>query len=314
MRNSIALVLAIVCSCRSVPAATAVFIDSPLIDWGHAPIVYAEVISSHDFGNGVARVKLRVVATLAGRLDAPAEPVVDSEIYYGYPTECVKKPPPARSRCIVLLGRCPADPLRSNSPWRHTVYCAFVPIMPDEAYLFLVSGLDDPKVAQIIPRMRKMRASLWPVSDSRLPRAFDGSEQTLWDDRSVVLAEVASQAASESPVETYRDRRRAIISLDVKATIAGCLDAALDCRIAVRIAYGYPDAPIKAAPKAKSKVVAVLRRMGDGRLAVSEDYFGFMPDKSPILVVGGFDDPMVAQIASRLNELRTPPPAGGPRG
>jgi hypothetical protein len=305
MRFSLVLALLIALCRSSANAATIVFEDGPF-GWDQTRIVYAEVTNSDDMGQGTARVKLKVLATLAGRLDASAEAVIVSRIWYGFPETRVEKPPHVGSRCVTILCRTKLDLLCRNSPWHHTVYCAVAPLMPGQAYLVTVSGLDDPKVGQIISRLREIRASLWPTSDSRSPQAFDGSEAKLWDDHSVILAEVASSLESDLPGATFSRRRRATIALDIKATIAGGLDAALESHVPVRVAFGDSSTPIRALPKAKSQVVVVLRRMSDGRLSVSEDYFGFMPEKSPIAVVNGLDDPKVQEIVSRLRQLRQP--------
>jgi hypothetical protein len=176
--------------------------------------------------------------------------------------------------------------------------------MPKQASIVVVSGLDDPKAEQIIARLRDLRATLWPTSATIWPQNFDGYEANLWEDHSIVFAEVAAV----TDVEKYR----ATIDLNVKAAITGRVDPAMDSRVPFRIAYGHDGTAIKELPKAKSRVLVVLRRMSDGRLAVSDNYFLFMPDKSPITVVSGLDDPKVKQIISRLRELRKPRPADPP--
>jgi hypothetical protein len=305
MRTSITFAFLITCYCLPALGATAVVAD--VTSWDDYRIVYGEILSSTDLGDDTANIRLRVVATLAGRLDAPAEPIVACKIYYGGASEtCVQKPPPAGSRCIATISDPVASAGDGSARRKQAVDCAITPFMPKSQYLVVVSGLDDPKVAETIRRLRELRSPLWPTSENLLPQNYDGGERKLWEDRSVVLAEVVLRTQSDRPVGHCPDRPRATLILDVKATIAGSLDAALDCRVPVRLAYDYPGSPIKTCPDAKSKIVVVLRRMSDDRLAVSEDYFAFMPDKSPIAVINAFDDPKAQEIVSRLRQLRQP--------
>jgi hypothetical protein len=69
-----------------------------------------------------------------------------------------------------------------------------------------------------------------------------------------------------------------------------------------RWAYSVKRA-IKSLPEEGSYVLAVVERNKGGRLLLSQDQFDFMPQKSPLLVVSGLDDPKVNAIMSRLRTI-----------
>jgi hypothetical protein len=275
-------------------------------------VVYGKILSvSGDTASApVVTVTLSVEATLAGVFDAAVTPRVVSRIAYGgdFGTALRKRPEP-RTHVAALVVKL--------SDGRNVICDSFVSFMPGAQPLVAVRGFDDPIVGEIIARLRESRIFGTPRNLNTRPRGFKGDEARFWESHSLVFAEVgaitekttATWFVTDGPSSNVEkvDQHSATVDLNIKAVLTGPLDSALDPRGLCVLRYGDSYAAAKALPAKGSRLIAVLERgEAGGRLNIPNDFFEFMPEKSPVLVVNGFDDPKVSQIISRLNELRKP--------
>ena len=141
-------------------------------------------------------------------------------------------------------------------------------------------------------------AAFWTLPALAGVEALFGNELGLWENHSVVYAEVVSVSIVK--------RGDARVTLAVKATLTGLLDAAEQPRLEVDLTYGIFVSAVRELPKPKSRVVVVLMRWPNGRYMIENAFLQSMPDKAAILEVKSFEDPKVEQIVARLRELRAP--------
>src|SRR3972149_6385500 len=66
--------------------------------WADNAVVYAEVSSVKDVGLARAQVTLRVLATLTGAYDAAANPMLETELYYGGKVSAIRERPSPAAR------------------------------------------------------------------------------------------------------------------------------------------------------------------------------------------------------------------------
>ena len=117
-----------------------------------------------------------------------------------------------------------------------------------------------------------------------------------WTEHAAVYAEVASVKELGSA--------RASVTLRVRATLTGFYDAAERPVVEADLSYNPFASAIPKPPKPNDRVVAVLQRRSDGRVFIEAAQCLYMPDYAGLVVVNGFDDPKVADIIRRLQEVR----------
>jgi len=145
-------------------------------------------------------------------------------------------------------------------------------------------------------------AAFWTLPALAGVEPLFGNELGLWENHSVVYAEVVSVSIVK--------RGEARVTLAVKATLTGLFDAAEQPRLEADLTYGIFASAVREPPKPKSRVVVVLMRWPNGRYMIQNAYLQFMPDKAGILEVKTFENPKVEQILARLRELRMPKATG----
>jgi len=121
--------------------------------WTENSAVYAEVTSVKDLGRGHLRVTLQVHATLTGSFDAAATPLLETDLYYGAKISAIRQPPVPKGRVVVIVRRLSHAP---DIPY--FIPSDFVTFMPNQTAIAPVQGFDDPKMAQIITRLRELRS------------------------------------------------------------------------------------------------------------------------------------------------------------
>jgi len=126
-----------------------------------------------------------------------------------------------------------------------------------------------------------------------------GNERGVWKNNSVVYAVVSSVEPGPGA--------RAVLLLDVRATLTGSFDPVGAESLVVPLVYGMASS-VRGYPKANSRIVVVLRRLEDGRYIVPTSRVPFMPSQSAVTEVKSFEDPAVQQILTRLRELRATRP------
>jgi hypothetical protein len=119
--------------------------------------VYAYVVSTTETGPAQLRVKLEIFATLAGAYDAAKEPVLETELYYGGKGSAIKNAPAGRSYVVAIVQR--LRDVNGRALDRKVIPSAYMKFMPNEAAILEVNGFDDPKVRELISRLRRLRAS-----------------------------------------------------------------------------------------------------------------------------------------------------------
>jgi hypothetical protein len=117
-------------------------------------IVYAVVTSVTKTAPGHFRLTLDVKATLTGPYDAAANPVLKSDVTLGPFGTLIGDPPTADARVVVVVGRRP--PLFGGEYFIPRFEVLDVHI---GGAVVIVRGFDDPKVAEIITRLREVRAA-----------------------------------------------------------------------------------------------------------------------------------------------------------
>jgi hypothetical protein len=136
----------------------------------------------------------------------------------------------------------------------------------------------------------------WPTCVWGGVKTIRGTERGLWEKAAVVYAEVAS-------VEQGARWLQATVTLDVKATLSGSLDAA-DKHLLKVDAECYPHTGIRWPPKPKMRLIVLVRREQGEHYAVPRDAVLFMPNRGPMMQVEGFDDPKVDRLLAALRIVR----------
>jgi hypothetical protein len=121
-------------------------------DWTGDSVVYAVVASVKEINAVRARVALDVKCTLTGLYDAAANPRIETEIYLWPFQSEIRTFPRKGAHVVAVVFRPPAvfgDRvfIRAN----RVVY------MPEGQGMVDVGGFEDPKVAEIIARLREVR-------------------------------------------------------------------------------------------------------------------------------------------------------------
>ncbi len=122
--------------------------------------VYAYVVSTTETGPGKRRVKIEIFATLAGAYDAAEKPVLETEFYYGK-VGAINNPPAAGSRVVAIVQR--VRDVNGRLLDRNVIPSDFMTFMPNKAAILEVNAFDDPKVRDVISRLRRLRA---PAKDA----------------------------------------------------------------------------------------------------------------------------------------------------
>jgi len=326
--------LLVIVAAQLVPAANAAHNE---VNWSSpgglngASVVYGTVCSVERMTEYVFRLDVQVEASLGGNLVDPAKtPRLVLEYDRGSMfdrDEKVSDPVPT-PKCHVLAFlvtmkyRGGGDGLFPGEVTRGVPFALRwgVSCMPHGSAIARVSGFDDPKVAAVITKIREVLPYTEEMPAHDQPRTYKGDEPGLWKDRSLLYAEVTASKTSRRFVPQ--------VTFDVKATLWGPIDAAQLKRIACGVVYVGWKLPwklppeyswvtnakpvVKTLPAEGSRVLAIVQQTKDDHIAVSQDYFTFMPDKSPVAEVSGLDDPKVKQVTSRLRDLHKRPPADAP--
>jgi hypothetical protein len=137
---------------------------------------------------------------------------------------------------------------------------------------------------------------LWPSYSNAGWETDDGADERYWEDHSVVYAEVASIA------DVNELTTRATITLNIRATLTGPVDAATTPRVRTELFYGAPS-DIDEPPPPKSNVIVLLLQRKDG-LIIPHCSVAFMPYGLAIKTVKSFDDTAVQQTIVCLRRLR----------
>jgi hypothetical protein len=111
-------------------------------------VVYAEVVSVKAKGPSAVTLVLDIRATLAGPYEAAAGPTLEVSMRW---THVVRRPPAAKAHVVVVLLGSVDRP--------YGIPDDSILFMPAGAALVEVQNLDDPKVGQIISRLRVVRAA-----------------------------------------------------------------------------------------------------------------------------------------------------------
>jgi hypothetical protein len=126
-------------------------------------VIYADVTAVAEDRPNSAVVTLEVKYTLTGPYDAARYPVLKSSIRLQSLVGAMRfssiKTPPKVNEHVVALVRCsPSDPAwHSRMHWSMT--SKFADFMPDGSAMVVVQGLDDPRVVDLMARLRKLRAA-----------------------------------------------------------------------------------------------------------------------------------------------------------
>jgi hypothetical protein len=123
--------------------------------WQDFSAVYAYVVSTTETGPAHLRVRLEIFATFAGAYDAAQKPMLESDLYYGT-SGALNKPPAVPSRVVAIVQR--LRDVNGRLLDRYVIPSAFMTFMPNEAAILEVNGFDDPKVQEVISRLRRLRA------------------------------------------------------------------------------------------------------------------------------------------------------------
>jgi hypothetical protein len=102
------------------------------------------------------RAVFEPLATLAGRFDPSAQSAWEVRFYAGADTSN-RKPPQSGATVIAVIQPVPLDDGR-NHPQRLFVvsdYCGFI---PGESSILEVDGLADPRIAEVVKKIREARA------------------------------------------------------------------------------------------------------------------------------------------------------------
>jgi hypothetical protein len=138
---------------------------------------------------------------------------------------------------------------------------------------------------------------------------FEGTEPHFQADYSVVYAEA-------TVVIPRKDHKFiADITIDIRATLMGSFDAAREPSVRTFVYSNPMISPITEVPKPKSRVVVILANKAPTRRGVDSSRIfhsnaAFMPNSRPLVVVQGFDDPVVQKIIDRLRMLHEKPNEG----
>lgn len=125
-------------------------------------VVYGEVVSVSKVKPRQVHVTLNVKCTLTGPFDAAACPVLEAAMDLGGPLDwamggVTREPPKPKARVVAILWSHPAPFfIPWGIPLRDLGYA------PSGEGIVEVSGFEDPKVAQIIARLREVRAANRP--------------------------------------------------------------------------------------------------------------------------------------------------------
>jgi hypothetical protein len=261
-------------------------------------VVYGRVVSVKTYGYSERELQLDVLATLAGRdrseRDLHVMPTL--VLKWSYPMGFVT----AGARVVAVLQWAATNAGGTVKFDRVIVSGDSVKFMPESRPLVMVDGFEDPKVAQIVASLREVRPVVW-VRYPLLRAPIAGNEPGLWDDHSLVYGNVTS--IYEPGLDRAR-QRPAKVQFDVKATLVGKFDPALEPNITCAIDYSPANSAIKSLPQPNSRIVAVLHRADGGRFHITNETFLFMPNKSALAVVSGLDDPKVEEVTSHLRALR----------
>jgi hypothetical protein len=126
--------------------------------WKNKAVVYAEVVSVANVEQNRGRLTLQVKATLSGSYDAAARPVMEADLFHSRLYNGIRRLPPANTRVVAVLERQETvAPGRVSDP-RYWVLPYETRFMPGSAPLIEVAGFDDPKVTDILTRLREVRA------------------------------------------------------------------------------------------------------------------------------------------------------------
>jgi len=124
--------------------------------WTDCSVVFAEVASVTEIDLGHVELSLHVRATLTGTYDAAANPVLDTELRYGGKISAILKPPIAKARVVVIVRR-PRD-RDGHLLNRYVIPSDIVTFMPNEAAMVEVKDFEDPRVRDVVTRLRQLRA------------------------------------------------------------------------------------------------------------------------------------------------------------
>lgn len=116
--------------------------------WRDASVVYGRVVAVSEFKRGYALVRLDIQCTLTGGFDAAERPEVEAQMHYG-PLLPIHQPPRVSSAVVVLIRR--------GEEGRYDIPPYSYLFMPDHSAVVEVAGYNDPKVQQIIGRLRELR-------------------------------------------------------------------------------------------------------------------------------------------------------------
>jgi hypothetical protein len=122
-----------------------------------------------------------------------------------------------------------------------------------------------------------------------------GTEPGLWNAWSVIYATVTS-------TESINDRSD-LVTLDVKATLAGLLDPSALPKLRAELDRGRL-ATIREAPRRGDRVIVVVSPRENARYVISPRQLLFTPNGRGLVVVRGFDDPLVDQTITLLRIVR----------
>ena len=135
-----------------------------------------------------------------------------------------------------------------------------------------------------------------------------GDEEGLWDeDRvSVVLARVTdvSHDGDGDGDHLYLD----YVTLEPLGTLSGSFDAGTTSSVTARFWFGA-NSSLDDKPQVDTTVLVVIRRADDWWAVVS-DFCQFMPGRSALVEVDGWDDPRVAETLKRIQAVRGAGAAG----
>ena len=116
-----------------------------------------------------------------------------------------------------------------------------------------------------------------------------------WNNNSVVYAEVL----------TLDNKRRgyADMTIQVKATLCGTLDPAKHENLTLPIRWGLGSV-IKVRPDVNDRIVVLLMKIDNDKLIIPNAYAPYSPNRSTLIIVKKFDDPVVEEVQKKLRKLR----------
>lgn len=117
--------------------------------WERISVVYGRVIAADHPRRGQLSLNIDVLATLTGTWDPAGAPRMQSCVVFGAETAIRESPPPG-THVLVVVAR---QPDRS-----YLIPSAHVSFMPSDSAIQRVEGFDDPRVRQVIARLRELRA------------------------------------------------------------------------------------------------------------------------------------------------------------